>query len=164
MENDLKFNLKQKFNIKCGIDITIFGLICVVFIIFAFRNQIPMYSFLTYFALVLVLYLPAHFFTTQWISRSMKKSLTLQSEALAETTFDIMNAMNDQKRTLENLCTNAKNTSTLVDKLKTLKGLQRGIVAMSLIRIGESAVAPLKALACEDKNYQWMADYLLSEI
>ncbi len=120
MENDLKFNLKQKFNIKCGIDITIFGLICVVFIIFAFRNQIPMYSFLTYFALVLVLYLPAHFFTTQWISRSMKKSLTLQSEALAETTFDIMNAMNDQKRTLEKLCTNAKNTSTLVDKLKTL--------------------------------------------
>ena len=51
----------------------------------------------------------------------------------------------------------------LVDKLRTLKGLQRGVVAMSLIRIGESSVAPLKALA-QDKENQWIADYLLSEI
>ncbi len=58
----------------------------------------------------------------------------------------------------------AKAVNALVDKLRTLKGLQRGIVAMSLIRIGESAVAPLKALAVENSEYQWMADYLLSEI
>ena len=58
----------------------------------------------------------------------------------------------------------AKAVNALVDKLRTLKGLQRGIVAMSLIRIDESAIAPLKALACENSEYQWMADYLLSEI
>lgn len=58
----------------------------------------------------------------------------------------------------------AKAVNALVDKLRTLKGLERGIVAMSLIRIGESAVAPLKALAVENSEYQWMADYLLSEI
>ena len=52
----------------------------------------------------------------------------------------------------------------LVDKLRTLTGLKRGIVAMSLIRIGESSIAPLKALACNDVEHQWMADYLLSEI
>ena len=52
----------------------------------------------------------------------------------------------------------------LVDKLRTLTGLKRGIVAMSLIRIGESSIAPLKALACNDSEYQWVADYLLSEI
>lgn len=52
----------------------------------------------------------------------------------------------------------------LVEKLKTLKGLKRGIVAMSLIRIGESSVAPLKAFALESAENQWMADYLLSEI
>ena len=52
----------------------------------------------------------------------------------------------------------------LVDKLKTLTGLQRGVVAMSLIRIGQSAVAPLKALAMNDAQNQWMADYLLSEL
>jgi len=51
----------------------------------------------------------------------------------------------------------------LVDKLKTLKGLQRGICAMSLIRIGESSIAPLKAMA-QDKENQWIANYLLSEI
>jgi len=58
----------------------------------------------------------------------------------------------------------AKAVNALVDKLRTLKGLQRGIVAMSLIRIGESAIAPLKELALENNEYQWMADYLLSEI
>ena len=41
----------------------------------------------------------------------------------------------------------AKAVNALVEKLRTLKGLQRGIVAMSLIRIGESAVVPLRALA-----------------
>ncbi len=58
----------------------------------------------------------------------------------------------------------ARAVNALVEKLRTLKGLQRGIVAMSLIRIGESAVVPLKALATENSEYQWMADYLLSEI
>ncbi len=58
----------------------------------------------------------------------------------------------------------AKAVNALIEKLLTLKGLQRGIVAMSLIRLGESAKAPLKALACENNEYQWMADYLLSEI
>ena len=52
----------------------------------------------------------------------------------------------------------------LVQKLRTLTGIKRGVVAMSLIRIGESSIAPLKALACEDMEHQWMADYLLSEI
>ncbi len=58
----------------------------------------------------------------------------------------------------------ARAVNALVEKLITLTGLQRGIVAMSLIRIGESAVVPLKALATENSEYQWMADYLLSEI
>ncbi len=58
----------------------------------------------------------------------------------------------------------SKVVNFLVEKLTQLKGLQRGIVAMSVIRIGESSVAPLKALAVENDEYQWMADYLLSEI
>ena len=58
----------------------------------------------------------------------------------------------------------AKVVNILVEKLQTLKGLQRGIVAMSLIRIGESSIAPLKELATENAECQWMADYLLSEI
>ena len=57
----------------------------------------------------------------------------------------------------------SKVVRALVAKLKDLKGLQRGIVAMSLIRIGESSIEPLKELA-QDKECQWIADYLLSEI
>ena len=57
----------------------------------------------------------------------------------------------------------SKVVRALVEKLKDLKGLQRGIVAMSLIRIGESSIEPLKELA-QDSECQWIADYLLSEI
>ena len=52
----------------------------------------------------------------------------------------------------------------LIERLITLKGLQRGIVAMSLIRIGKSSVAPLRQFAVENIEYRWMADYLLSEM
>ena len=57
-----------------------------------------------------------------------------------------------------------KVVNILVEKIKTLKGLQRGIVAMSLIRIGEDSKEALKELAMENNEYQWIADYLLSEI
>lgn len=72
------------------------------------------------------------------------------------------NTKNDVENSIVAL--GAKAVNALVEKLTTLRGLQRGIVAMSLIRIGESAVAPLRKLASEDAQYQWMADYLLSEI
>ncbi len=58
----------------------------------------------------------------------------------------------------------ARAVNALVEKLTTLKGIQRGIVAMSLIRIGESAVVPLREFAMKNSECQWMADYLLSEI
>ncbi len=58
----------------------------------------------------------------------------------------------------------ARAVNALVEKLRTLKGLKRGVVAMSLIRIGESAIPPLRMLATTDSSNQWIADYLLSEI
>jgi len=73
---------------------------------------------------------------------------------------------NSTKNDVENtiVAMGAKVVHALVDKLRTLKGIQRGIVAMSLIRIGESSRAPLMALVTENSEHQWMADYLLSEI
>ena len=73
-----------------------------------------------------------------------------------------MNTKNDVENSI--VAMGARVVNALVEKLRTLKGLQRGIVAMSLIRIGESSIAPLRALATENNEYQWMADYLLSEI
>ncbi len=85
------------------------------------------------------------------------------SEKLDYLLADVDNSTkNDVENTIVSM--GAKVVNALVEKLRTLKGLQRGVVAMSLIRIGESSIAPLKALAVEDREYQWMADYLLSEI
>jgi len=52
----------------------------------------------------------------------------------------------------------------LVNKVRTARGAQRGVAAMSLIRIGEDAVEPLKEAAMEDKSFQWVANYLIREI
>lgn len=93
----------------------------------------------------------------------LNRSLNSISEKLDYMLADVDNSTkNDVENSIVAL--GARAVNALVEKLKTLKGLQRGIVAMSLIRIGESAKEPLKELACTDKEHQWIADYLLSEI
>ena len=52
----------------------------------------------------------------------------------------------------------------LVNKLTGSKGPQRGVAAMSLIRIGESAISPLRELAETNKNFNWVANYIIKEI
>ena len=52
----------------------------------------------------------------------------------------------------------------LVNYLQILKGTVRGVVAMTLIRIGEPAVDALKKAAEENKDFGWIADYLITEI
>ena len=52
----------------------------------------------------------------------------------------------------------------LVNKLQSVTGVKRGVVAMSLIRIGEASVDCLKKAASVNKDFQWVADYLISEI
>jgi len=92
----------------------------------------------------------------------INKNLTV-SEKLDYLLSDVDNSTkNDVENSI--VAMGERVVDVLVDKLRTLKGLKRGIVAMSLIRIGQSSIAPLRALACEDNENQWMADYLLSEI
>jgi len=52
----------------------------------------------------------------------------------------------------------------LVNQLQVLRGLKRGVVAMTLIRIGAPSVEYLQKAACENKEFQWVADYIISEI
>ena len=52
----------------------------------------------------------------------------------------------------------------LVNKLQVVKGTQRGVVAMSLIRIGEVSIDYLKKAATINKDFEWVANYLISEI
>ena len=52
----------------------------------------------------------------------------------------------------------------LVNKLQNVKGVKRGVVAMTLIRIGEASVEYLKKAASDNKDFEWVAKYLISEI
>ncbi len=92
---------------------------------------------------------------------------------LAETTRDINyfltkleDADNKSKNEIENMLVNIgdKAVPELVDKLQVVKGTVRGIVAMILIRIGEPSVDYLKRAAKINKDFEWIADYLITEI
>lgn len=52
----------------------------------------------------------------------------------------------------------------LVDKLQVVKGTKRGVVAMSLIRIGSASVEYLKKAAAKNSDFEWIAKYLITEI
>ena len=52
----------------------------------------------------------------------------------------------------------------LVNKLQSVKGIQRGVVAMTLIRIGEASIEYLRKAATDNKDFEWVAKYLISEI
>lgn len=71
-----------------------------------------------------------------------------------------------QKNEIENRIVNMGEgiARLLVDRLQSAKGTQRGVIAMSLIRLGECSIAPLKKLANEVKEFEWIANYLISEI
>lgn len=96
----------------------------------------------------------------------VNSNIIKQENIMEKLDYLLSDVDNSTKNDVENtiVAMGSKVVNALVEKLRTLKGLQRGIVAMSLIRIGESSIAPLRALATENNEYQWMADYLLSEI
>ena len=52
----------------------------------------------------------------------------------------------------------------LVSKIQVVKGSLRGIIAMTLIRIGTPAVDVIKRAAKANSEFQWVADYLITEI
>ena len=52
----------------------------------------------------------------------------------------------------------------LVNQLQVVRGIKRGVVAMTLIRIGEASVEYLRKAASDNKEFEWVAKYLISEI
>ena len=120
MLNDFKFGLKQKFNIKCGIDIAVFMVILVLFINVILKTGITPYEIIIYCAATLAIFLPVHYLTKQWILKAMKKSLTMQSETVSETTAEMVEALSNQKSILEDLISNSRSVSSLIEKLKNL--------------------------------------------
>ena len=120
MLSEWNFGLKQKFNIKCIIDVVVFVIACLLFLFFAKINGVSPYDTFVFLAVIIALNATVHFITKQWILRTIKKTMTVQSDSLSETTNEIMDVINSQKRIFETLSTNTKNISMLIEKLKSL--------------------------------------------
>ena len=120
MLSELKFSVQQRFNIKCGIDVVVFVVIFALFVSYALKHGDNYQGLIFYSGLALILFISTHFFTKQWISRAIRKSLTVQSETVSETATDIVNTLASQKKILEGFTYNTKNFTSLVEKLKSL--------------------------------------------
>jgi len=70
------------------------------------------------------------------------------------------------KNSIENKIVNigSKVIPDLIRNLMTAKGTKRGVVAMSLIRNGKSAITFLKDFASQNQEQAWMANYIINEI
>ena len=75
-------------------------------------------------------------------------------------------ADNTTKNQLENTLVEQGSAvvAELVNKLQEVRGVKRGVVAMTLIRIGEASVEYLRKAASDNKDFEWVAKYLISEI
>ena len=76
------------------------------------------------------------------------------------------NADNNVKNEIENELVQIGSDAvpSLVNSLQVVKGKTRGIVAMVLIRIGESSIDYLKKAARTNSDFEWIANYLITEI
>ena len=87
-------------------------------------------------------------------------------QSVDEMLVKLETADNSTKNKIENILVD-QGTSVvpeLVDKLQTVRGIKRGVVAMTLIRIGEASVEYLKKAASCNKDFEWVAKYLITEI
>lgn len=85
---------------------------------------------------------------------------------ISEYLNKLENADNNAKNEIENeLVSIGKDAvPSLVDSLQIVKGRTRGIVAMVLIRIGESSIDYLEKAAKSNRDFEWIANYLITEI
>ena len=87
-------------------------------------------------------------------------------QSVEEMLCKLESADNTTKNKIENILVD-KGTEVLpelVSQLQVVKGVKRGVVAMSLIRIGEASVEYLRSAARANKDFEWVAKYLISEI
>lgn len=75
-------------------------------------------------------------------------------------------ADNNTKNELENILVDIGTSAIpqLVDQLQVVRGIKRGVVAMTLIRIGDASIEYLKKAAAINKDFEWVAQYLIREI
>ena len=80
---------------------------------------------------------------------------------------EILSMLNESdKNEIENMLVGIGTPAVpeLVKQLQVVRGLKRGVVAMTLIRIGDSSIDYLKKAAKDNKDFEWVAQYLITEI
>ena len=87
-------------------------------------------------------------------------------ETVNEIHTRLENADNTTKNELENKLVEqgTEVLPQLVDQLQVVRGIKRGVVAMTLIRIGDASIKYLEKAAQENKDFEWVAEYLIREI
>lgn len=85
---------------------------------------------------------------------------------VAEILNKLETADNTTKNQIENILVDKGSVVVpeLVNQLQTTKGVKRGVASMALIRIGEASVEYLRKAANCNKEFEWVAKYLISEI
>ena len=73
---------------------------------------------------------------------------------------------NSNKNELENklVSLGSRALPKLVDEMQSIRGLKRGVIAMTLIRLGKQSVQYLEDAAKKNKDFEWVARYLIHEI
>ena len=87
-------------------------------------------------------------------------------QSVNEILSKLENADNVTKNKIENQLVSIGTSVVpeLVDELQVVRGIKRGVVAMTLIRLGDVSVQYLKKAAHENKDFEWVAEYLIREI
>ena len=87
-------------------------------------------------------------------------------QSVNEILSELENADNVTKNKLENELVSIGTSAVpqLVDQLQVVRGIKRGVVAMTLIRLGDVSVKYLEKAAHKNKDFEWVAEYLIREI
>ncbi len=87
-------------------------------------------------------------------------------QTIEKVLSELNNVDNNNKNVVENdlVSIGTSVVPALVNELQVVRGLKRGVVAMTLIRLGSASVEYLKKAAQDNKDFQWVAEYLIREI
>lgn len=88
------------------------------------------------------------------------------SNSIQDFLSRLENADNIAKNEIENKLVKLGKTAVgeLVEQLQVVQGVKRGVVAMTLIRIGDDSIEYLQRAAKINKEFEWVAKYLIAEI
>lgn len=116
---ELNYCLKQ-LNIKCAIDFGVTVLTCFLFLFFVKAKGLTSFDIYTFIALALLINVVSQYFTKQWVTKIIKRTVTKHSKSISSTTEEVLESVNRQIQKYESVNSNNKTLSNLIDKLKTI--------------------------------------------